>query len=138
MPDRQSPPVDSLIIEPASGWLPIDWREIWDYKDLFLLLVWRDVKARYAQSVLGIGWAIIQPLFSMVVFTVIFGNLVKVNSEGAPYAIFSYVALVPWTYFSNSLTESSNSLVGNTGLFTKVYFPRLILPIAPVLSKLRT
>ena len=124
------------IIEPISGWQLIDWRELWRYRDLFFFLVWRDVKTRYAQSILGIGWAVIQPLFSMVVFTIVFGNLAKINSEGVPYAIFSYTALVPWTYFSSSLISSSNSLLSSSNLITKVYFPRLVIPIVPVLGKL--
>jgi len=99
-------------------------------------LVWRDVKTRYAQSVLGIGWAVIQPIFSMIVFTIVFGKLAKINSDGVPYAIFSYTALVPWTYFSGALTGASGSLLGASGMMTKVYFPRLIIPMAPVMSKL--
>lgn len=114
----------------------IDWNELWRYRDLFWFLVWRDIKTRYAQSILGIGWAVIQPVFSMVVFTVVFGNLAEVNSEGVPYAIFSFAALVPWTFFSNSLTSSSGSLVTSKNMITKVYFPRLVIPIAPVLATL--
>ena len=114
----------------------INWQELWQYRDLFLFLVWRDFKTRYAQSILGIGWAIIQPVFSMIVFTIVFGNLAKVNSEGVPYAIFSYTALVPWTFFSTSLTSASGSLIGSKNLITKVYFPRLIIPISPVLGKM--
>lgn len=124
------------IIEAETGWQLIDWRELWRYRDLFFFLVWRDVKTRYAQSVLGIGWAIIQPLFSMVVFTIVFGNLAKVSSDGVPYAIFSYTALVPWSYFSSSLTGSSSSLISASGMISKVYFPRLAIPLAPVLGKL--
>ncbi|MBC8509854.1 MAG: ABC transporter permease [Anaerolineales bacterium] len=124
------------IIVSETGWQLIDWRELWRYRDLFFFLVWRDVKTRYAQSVLGVGWAIIQPLFSMVVFTVVFGNLAKVSSEGVPYALFSYTALVPWMYFSSSLTGSSGSLVSASGMISKVYFPRLVIPLAPVLAKL--
>jgi lipopolysaccharide transport system permease protein len=114
----------------------INWRELWQYKDLFLFLIWRDIKTRYAQSVLGVGWAIIQPVFSMIVFTIVFGNLAKVNSEGVPYAIFSYTALVPWTYFSSSLTSASSSLISAKNMLTKVYFPRLVIPISPVLATL--
>lgn len=124
------------VIEPPSGWQLVDVGELWRYKDLLWFLVWRDVKARYAQSILGIGWAVIQPVFNMVVFTVIFGNLAKISSEGVPYAIFSYAALVPWTYFSNALTESGSSLVTARNMITKVYFPRLIVPLAPVVAKL--
>ena len=114
----------------------INWRELWQYKDLFWFLIWRDIKTRYAQSVLGVGWAIIQPVFSMIVFTVVFGNLAQVNSEGVPYAIFSYTALVPWTYFSTSLTSASGSLISAKNMLTKVYFPRLVIPISPVLATL--
>ena len=114
----------------------INWRELWQYKDLFLFLVWRDIKTRYAQSILGVGWAVIQPVFSMIVFTIVFGNLAKVNSEGVPYAIFSYTALVPWTFFSASLNSASGSLIGSKNLITKVYFPRLVIPITPVIGKL--
>lgn len=124
------------VIESISGWRLIDLRELWAYRDLFLFLVWRDIKVRYAQSVLGIGWAVIQPLFFMIVFTVIFGGLLDVDSEGAPYAIFSYTALVPWIYFSGALTDAVGSLVQNASLLTKVYFPRLVLPLSSVLSKL--
>ena len=124
------------IIEAETGWQLIDWRELWRYRDMFFFLVWRDIKTRYAQSILGVGWAIIQPLFSMVVFTIVFGNLAKVSSDGMPYAIFSYTALVPWTYFSGSLTSSSSSLLSASGMLTKVYFPRLVIPLAPALAKL--
>ena len=114
----------------------INWKELWEYKDLFWFLVRRDIKTQYAQSVLGVGWAIIQPVFSMIIFTIVFGNLAKINSEGVPYAIFSYTALVPWTYFSNSLTNSSGSLLLAKNMLSKVYFPRLVIPIAPVLATL--
>ena len=103
---------------------------------MFYFLVWRDIKTRYAQSVLGIGWAVIQPLFSMIVFTIIFGNLARINSDNVPYAIFSYTALVPWIYFSSALSGSSSSLLNASSMMTKVYFPRLIIPITPVISKL--
>ncbi len=128
--------IPTTIIEPKSGWRLVDWRELVDYRDLFLFLVWRDVKVQYAQSTLGIGWAIIQPLFSMVVFTIVFGKLAGVSSDGAPYAVFSFVALVPWTYFANAVTQGTNSLLSNTNMLTKVYFPRLILPLSAVLAKL--
>jgi len=124
------------VIEPLSGWRLIDVRELWAYRDLLYFLVWRDIKVRYAQSVLGIGWAIIQPVFFMIVFTVVFGNLAKVSSDGVPYAIFSFSAMVPWTYFSTSMVEATGSLVQNKSMLNKVYFPRPIMPLAPVLSKL--
>ena len=124
------------IIEPRPGWQLIDFRELWQYRDLFYFLVWRDIKVRYAQSVLGIGWAVIQPVFFIIVFTIVFGRLVKVSSDGAPYAIFSFVALVPWSYFASSLTLATGSLVTNSRMLTKVYFPRLIMPLSSVLGKL--
>jgi len=124
------------VIEVGSSWQLIDLRELCRYRDLFFFLVWRDVKTRYAQSVMGIGWAIIQPLFSMLVFTIVFGHLAEVSSDGVPYAIFSYTALVPWTYFSSSLTDSSASLISASGMISKVYFPRLVIPLSPVLGKL--
>lgn len=125
-----------LVIEPQSGWRTIDWRELYNYRDMFRFLTLRSVKARYAQSAIGIGWAIIQPLFSMLVFTVVFGKLAKVSSDGAPYALFSFAALVPWTFFANALTDSTVSLIGNATMLSKVYFPRLILPLSAVAAKL--
>ncbi|MEM8961422.1 MAG: ABC transporter permease [Acidobacteriota bacterium] len=124
------------ILEPPRGWASINLRELWRYRELFLFMVWRDVKTRYVQSVLGIGWAVLQPLITMVVFTVVFGGLARMSSDGVPYAIFSFAGLVPWTYFANSLQTSSSSLVSASALVTKVYFPRLVIPIAPVLAKL--
>jgi lipopolysaccharide transport system permease protein len=126
----------TTVFEAKSGWRFIDFHELWEYRDLFYFLIWRNIKVRYAQSVLGVGWAIIQPVFSMIVFTIVFGKLAKIGSEGVPYAIFSYAALVPWTYFSNALTQSGASLVGASGMISKVYFPRLIIPMSPVLDTL--
>ena len=123
-------------IEPKPGWRLIDFGEIWRYRELFYFLVWRDIKGRYAQSVMGIGWAVVQPFFTMIVFTVVFGNLAKISSDDVPYAIFSYTALVPWTFFSGALTRASGSLTSAAGMITKVYFPRLIIPMAPILGKL--
>ena len=128
--------VEKTIIDTNTRRPLINFRELNQYRDLFYFLIWRDVKGRYAQSVLGVGWAIIQPVFNMIVFTIVFGNLANVNSDGVPYAIFSYTALVPWTYFSGSLTTASASLVSSSSMLTKVYFPRLVVPIVPVLSKL--
>lgn len=127
---------EQTVIEPVSGWQLINWRELRDYRDLFRFLVDRDIKVLYKQTVLGFGWAILRPLLSMVIFTVIFGNLARVDSDGVPYAIFSYVALVPWLYFSTALTASALSLVSNTDMLTKIYFPRLVFPMTPVVSKL--
>ncbi|MEM4204732.1 MAG: ABC transporter permease, partial [Candidatus Methanomethylicaceae archaeon] len=124
------PPV--LIIGPSRGWVRLKLRELWEYRELIYFLVWRDVKVRYKQTVLGALWAIIQPLFSMVVFTVVFGRLAKMPSDGIPYPLFSYSALLPWNYFAQGLSSSSDSLVGSANLIRKVYFPRLVIPIAAV------
>ena len=124
------------IIEPSKGWQLINARELLRYKDLFYFLVWKEIKVLYKQTVLGLTWAIIRPFATMVIFSVVFGRLAKIPSDGVPYPIFAFVALVPWTYFSTAMTSSSNSLVSNTNLLTKVYFPRLIIPMTPVLSGL--
>jgi len=127
---------EQIVIEPVNGWQFVDWWELRDYRDLFRFLVDRDIKVLYKQTVLGFGWAILRPLLSMVIFTVIFGNLARVDSDGVPYAIFNYVALVPWLYFSTALSASALSLVSNTDMLTKIYFPRLVFPMTPVVSKL--
>jgi lipopolysaccharide transport system permease protein len=121
----------TLVIE-GQGWSGQELRELWAHRDLFRFLAWRDVKVRYQQAVLGFAWAILQPLLSMVVFTLLFGRLTHVPSEGEPYAIFSYAGLLPWNFFTTAVTNASNSLVGSTNLITKVYFPRLLVPIAAV------
>ena len=126
----------TLVIKPSGNWPRIDFAELWAYHGLFFFLVWRDVKVRYAQTVLGAGWAILQPLLTMVLFAVIFGRLARIPSDGVPYPLFSLAALVPWTYFSTALSGAGNSLVANTNLLTKIYFPRLIIPAAPVLAGL--
>jgi lipopolysaccharide transport system permease protein len=132
-----APPYDyEVVIKPPTGWLSINWKELWHYRDTFYFLVRRDLKARYVQSVLGVGWAIAIPLVQMVIYTFIFGNLVHVKTDGAPYAIFSYAALVPWAYFANSLTAASNSLIQSATLIGKVYFPRIILPLAALVNRL--
>lgn len=124
------------VIEQKAVWKLVDWRECLEYRDLLYFLVLRDVTVLYKQTVLGIAWAVLNPFFSMVVFTVIFGMLLKVPSDGKPYAVFSFAALLPWTYFSQSLTGAANSLIQGTSLFTKVYFPRVFIPLVPVFSKL--
>ncbi len=124
------------IIQASSGWKMVDFKEIWRYKDLLYFLTLRGIKARYAQSILGVSWAIIQPLFTTLVFTLVFGGLAKVDSDGMPYLLFSYLALWPWNYFSGTLTESANSLIQNANMITKVYFPRMVLPLSAILSKL--
>lgn len=128
--------MNKTIIEPSKGWQFIDFKELLRYKDLLYFLTVRGIKAKYAQSVLGVGWAIIQPLFTTIVFTVVFGGLANVDSDGMPYILFSYLALWPWNYFSGTLSESANSLVANANMITKVYFPRLILPLSAIFSKL--
>lgn len=124
------------IIQSTSAWQFVNLRELYAYRDMLRFLTWRSIKARYAQSAVGVGWAVIQPLFQMLTFTLIFGNLAQIDSDGVPYAWFSLAGLIPWTYFSNALSGGANSLVGNSGMISKVYFPRLILPLSDVLSKL--
>ncbi len=130
------PAAATIVIEPAGRWPRLDLRELWAYRGLFFFLVWRDIKVRYAQTVLGAGWAVLQPVLTMVVFTIIFGRFAGIPSDGVPYSVFSLAALVPWTYFSTALTGSSTSLVASSNLITKVYFPRLVIPFAPVLAGL--
>ncbi len=134
--ERASYAAHEIVIKPRSGWRGIDLRELWDYRDLFYFLVWREIRVRYAQSVLGIGWALIQPLVMTIVFTIIFGSLVQVASDNTPYALFSLAGMVLWAFFSQSLNAASSSLVRSAPLLSKIYFPRLILPITSVLSKL--
>ena len=124
------------VIEPRSGWRLIDWKELGEYSDLFFFLTWRHIKVRYAQSALGIGWAVVQPLFYMLVFTVVFGRLARIQSDGAPYAVFAFTALVPWTYFANAVSEGAASLIVNADMISKIYFPRLILPMSIVVARL--
>ncbi len=134
----QAMPVDRppLRIKPSLGWVPIRLGEILEYRELLWFLTVRDIKIRYKQTALGASWAVIQPLFTMLIFSLFFGRLAKMPSDGVPYPIFSFAALVPWTFFANGLTQSSNSLVGSANLITKVYFPRLVVPIAAVLAGL--
>jgi homopolymeric O-antigen transport system permease protein len=125
-----------INIEPPRGWQALDFREIWHYRELLYFLAWRDLRVRYKQTVIGVAWAILQPFLTMVVFSIIFGQLVGVPSDGVPYPIFSFVALLPWTFFAGALNRSSTSLTYDVNLISKVYFPRLILPFASVLSLL--
>lgn len=121
---------------PSPAWPGVDLRELWEFRELFLFLVWRDIKARYAQTVLGPGWAVIRPLLTMVLLTLVFGKLAKVPSEGVPYTVFSLAGVVIWNYCSTAFTAASGSLVTNRNLVTKVYFPRLVIPFAPVFATL--
>ncbi|MDY6836611.1 MAG: ABC transporter permease [Thermodesulfobacteriota bacterium] len=131
---NQNAPI--TIIEPSRGCISLKLQDIWEYRELLYFLVWRDIKVRYKQTALGAAWAVIQPFFTMVVFSLFFGRLAKVPSDGIPYPIFSYAALVPWTFFAQGLAQSSNSLVGSAHLISKVYFPRLVIPISSILSGL--
>lgn len=130
----ESPPY--VLIRPSRDWVSLQLRDVWEYRELLYFLVWRDIKVRYKQTVLGASWAILQPFLTMVVFAIFFGRLAKVPSDGIPYPIFAYCALLPWQLFAHALTQSSNSLVMNERLITKVYFPRLIIPISAVLAGL--
>jgi lipopolysaccharide transport system permease protein len=134
IPTSTSSAASTLRIAPSRGWVSLKLGELWEYRELLYFLIWRDIKVRYKQTVLGAAWAIIQPLFTMVVFSLFFGQLGKMPSDGIPYPIFTFAALVPWTFFANGLGQSSNSLVGSSNLITKVYFPRLVVPLAAVLS----
>lgn len=128
--------VQELVLERRSGLQLVDFKELYAFRDLFRFLTWRMIKAQYAQSAIGIGWAIIQPLFTTLVFSVVFGNFAQVNSEGQPYLLFSFAAMVPWTYFANALNEGTSSLITNSSMISKVYFPRVILPLSAVAAKL--
>ncbi|MGH7801911.1 MAG: ABC transporter permease [Thermodesulfobacteriota bacterium] len=126
----------SIIIRPRKGLVPLELRELWEYRDLLYLFVWRDIKVRYKQTLVGTSWAIIQPFIAMIVLSLFFGKLAKMPSEGTPYPIFAYSALVPWTYLVNVLSQSSNSVVSNRAVVTRVYFPRLIIPMTTVMTGL--
>jgi lipopolysaccharide transport system permease protein len=128
-----SPPI---VIRPSRGWVPLKLEELGEYRELLYFLVWRDIKVRYKQTVIGAAWAIVQPVFAMVVFSIFFGSLAKIPSDGMPYPIFAYCALLPWQLFAQALSASANSLVANERLITKVYFPRLVIPLAAVLTGL--
>jgi lipopolysaccharide transport system permease protein len=136
-PDGLSAPSDDLTvthIRPSRGWISLNLHDLWHYRDLIYFLTWRDIKVRYKQTVLGAAWAILQPFFTMVVFSLFFGRLAGIPSDDMPYPIFSYAALVPWQFFANGLTQSSQSLVGSANLIRKVYFPRMVIPIGAILS----
>src|SRR5260370_7173233 len=137
IPNSQSEiELPTLFIRPQTGWTAAGLKELWEYRELLYFLTWRDIKGRYKQTVLGAAWAIIQPFFMMVVFSLFFGYLAKVHSDGIPYPIFPYCPPLPWPLFAHALTESSNSLIANERLISKVYFPRLVVPISAVLGGL--
>jgi lipopolysaccharide transport system permease protein len=133
-----SPPIETSIpvvrIQPTGGFLDLNLRELWDYRELLYFLIWRDVKVRYKQTVIGAAWAVIQPFMTMVVFTIFLGSLTKVPSDGLPYPVFFYSALLPWTYFAQALTSTTNSMLENQHLITRIYFPRMILPLTAALT----
>lgn len=131
-----APVKPTVRIEPAQGWLALELREVWAYRELLTFLVWRDVAVRYKQTALGAAWAILQPLLTMVIFTIVFGNFANMPSDNLPYPIFAYTALLPWNYFAQAINRSGGSLVGNANLISKVYFPRLIVPIAAAIAPL--
>lgn len=122
-----------LVIRPRSGWMPIDWEELWAYHELLWFLVWRDISVRYKQTILGSAWAILQPLMLMVIFTVVFGRFAKVDSEGFPYPVFVFAGLIPWTLFSQGFPQAALSLITQQNMLTKVYFPRIFVPVAATL-----
>lgn len=121
-------------IQPTKGWTSLKVKEVWDYRELITIFVWRDLKVRYRQTVIGVLWAVLQPFLTMVIFSIFFGRLAGVPSDGIPYPIFSFAALVPWTFFANSISQSSNSLISNPEMIKKIYFPRLTMPIASILA----
>ncbi len=124
--------IEVIRIEPRRGWLKVNWRELWHYREMLYFLTWRDIKVRYKQTILGAAWAVIQPMMAMVVFTIFFGKLAGIKTDEIPYPIFFFTGLLPWTFFSGVVTNSANSLIGNERLVTKVYFPRLLIPSASV------
>ena len=127
---------NKTVITGKTGWVPVDFRELMDYRDLFYFLVWRDIKVLYAQSILGVGWAVLNPLVQIIIFSIIFGKIANISTDGIPYILFSTVAIIPWTYMSQSMSSSSQSLVVGSRMLGKVYFPRVIYPITPILAKL--
>jgi lipopolysaccharide transport system permease protein len=135
-PGAEPPDQPLVVIEPGRFWVALDLRGLWAYRELLYFLTWRDVKVRYKQTLLGAAWAIIQPLFTMIIFSLLFGRLAGIKSDGLPYPIFAYAGLLPWTFFSNAVTASGNSLVGSSTLITKIYFPRIIIPSAAVAAGL--
>src|SRR5215472_15735433 len=132
----QTGQVPITVVQPRKRFWELELGHLWDYHELLFFLVWRDVKVRYKQTALGVAWAILQPLMATLIFSIFFGRLARMPSDGVPYPVFAYVAMVPWLYFANALTESSNSLVASQNLIKKVYFPRLIIPLGSVLAGL--
>lgn len=136
IPERQGEEDYLTVLEPKSGWQLVSFKELLNYRDLFLFLVWRDIKVLYAQTIMGFSWAILQPLIQIVIFSIVFGKVAKVPTDGIPYVLFTTAGIIPWTYLSQAMTSSSESLVGGQNMLGKIYFPRLIFPTVPVLAKL--
>lgn len=134
--EQQNSQLPITYLKPSKGWLPIDFAELWRYRELILFLTWRDIKVRYKQALLGVAWAVLQPLLTVTIFTLIFGVLLKTPSQGLPYPLFALSALLPWQLFATALQRSSISLVGNANLLTKIYFPRLAIPLSTVFAAL--
>ena len=136
--DRQNPPLEPapIVIRPSSGWVPLNIGDLWEYRELLYFLVWRDIKVRYKQTVLGIAWVVLQPSFITLAFSIFFGRLARVPSDGIPYPLFAFCGLLPWQLFTHAMVNSGNSLIANEKLITKVYFPRLVVPLAAALSGL--
>jgi len=134
MPRDINEKMKEIVLEPPHSWFNLHLNELWEFRELLYFLVWRDIKVRYKQTVLGATWAIIQPLFTMIIFSVIFGKFAKLPSDGIPYPVFSYTALLPWQLFSKALSDASGSLVNNQQFVTKIYFPRIFLPASSILS----
>jgi lipopolysaccharide transport system permease protein len=129
-------PLPTTIVQPRRAFWDLELRDLWEYRELLFFLIWRDVKVRYKQTALGVAWAVLQPLMATLIFSIFFGRLARMPSDGIPYPVFAYVAMVPWQYFANALTESSNSLVASQNVIKKVYFPRIIIPLGSVLAGL--
>lgn len=125
-----------LVIEPQKGWIPVNFREIWRFRELLYFLAWRDVKVKYKQAAIGVLWAILQPLLTMIVFSILFGRMANMPSEGTPYPIFVYIGLLPWQYFASVLGQSTTSIVGGTNMITKIYFPRVIMPASTAIASI--
>jgi len=133
---KAAPSEQITLIQPLRGWIALDLREMWRYRELLFFFIWRDIKVRYKQTLLGASWAILQPVFTMIVFSIFFGRLAKIPSDGIPYPIFSYAGLLPWTFFAAGLANGANSLVRDANLVKRVYFPRLITPVSAVVGGL--
>lgn len=136
MNNQNSINIPVTYIKPKTGWQFINFRELKEYRDLFYFLVWRDVKVMYAQTILGLSWAVLQPLVQIIIFTIVFGKVAKVSTDGTPYMLFSTVAIIPWNFMSQAMTQSSQSLVTGQNMLGKIYFPRLIYPLTPVIARL--